>query len=398
MTSETHEEAGLQALASALVAGGALSSDWLPTFNAVPRELFVPDRIWPGIADGTKQNPVVDRRADPAGWRRAVYSDIPLTTQWDDGEHDGDGLGTTPSSSNSLPSMVFTMLQDLDVRPGDRVVEIGTGTGWNAGLLAHRAGDANVVSIEFDAEVARGAKANLARAGLDPAVVVADGCLGWVTRSPYDRLIATCSVLEIPPAWLEQTAPGGVIVAPFGTEYGGEHIVQLTVSGNGTEARGRFTRSSAFMRLRQQRTSRPLFAEYLHGAKWPAGAARSTTELRPPDTGGWLAQFVIGAGVPAAFWRREHYGNGAYTLWLYSRDTLSWATADYVPDRTEYEVHQSGPRRLWDEVEAAYRWWADRDRPGHERFGLTATAGGQHIWLDTPDNPVPAGWTDSGPS
>ncbi len=386
---DTHEEAGPQGLASALAASGALSSDWLPTFNAVPRALFVPDRVWPGIADGTKQNPVVDLKEDPAGWRWAVYSDVPLTTQWDDGYHQGDGLGTTPSSSNSLPSMVFAMLQDLDVRPGDRVLEIGTGTGWNAALLAHRAGDANVVSIEYDAEVARGAKTNLARARRAPAVVVADGRAGWVRRSPYNRIIATCSVLEIPPAWLEQSTPGAVIVAPFGTEYGGEHIVRLTVNHDGTEARGRFTRGSAFMRLRQQRTERPLFEEYLHGEKWPAGATRSTTELAPRDTGGWLTQFVVGAGVPGAFWRAERYENGAYTLWIYSRDTLSWATADYLPDRTEYEVYQSGPRKLWSEVEAAYRWWADQDRPSHERFGLTVTPTGQDLWLDTPDNPVP---------
>ena len=300
---QTHGEAGPQGLASALVAGGALSSDWLPSFDAVPRGLFVPERIWPGIADGTRQNTVVDFAEDIEGWRRAVYSDIPLTTQWDDGEHDGDGLGTTPSSSNSMPTMVFSMLQDLDVRPGDRVLEIGTGTGWNAGLLAHGLGDANVVSVEFDAEVARRAKSNLDRAGFAPAVVVADGRSGWSMRSPYDRVIATCSVVEIPPAWLEQSAPGGVIVAPFGTEYGGEHIVRLRVNEDGTEAHGRFTRSSAFMRLRQQRTSRPLFGEYLHGVEWPAGATRSATGLAPPDTGGWLAQFVIGAGVPGAFWR-----------------------------------------------------------------------------------------------
>ncbi|MFJ5119991.1 MULTISPECIES: hypothetical protein [unclassified Kitasatospora] len=58
-------------------------------------------------------------------------------------------------------------------------------------------------------------------------------------------------------------------------------------------------------------------------------------------------------------------------------------------DRTEYEVVQSGPRRLWDEVAAAYRWWADQDGPGHERFGLTVTPEGQTAWLDSPDHPVP---------
>ncbi|MEU6232637.1 methyltransferase domain-containing protein [Kitasatospora sp. NPDC047058] len=389
MTGGTHREAGPQGLASALVAGGALSSDWLPSFKAVPRELFVPDRIWPGIADGTGQNPAVSRSQDPEAWRRAVHSDIPLTTQWDDGDHEGDGLGTTPSSSNSMPTMVFSMLRDLDVHPGDRVLEIGAGTGWNAGLLAHRLGGRNVVTVEFDPDVARGARRNLDRAGLGPTVIEGDGRLGWAEGAPYDRVIATCSLLEIPPAWLEQTSPGGIILAPFGTEYGGEQIVRLTVHDDGSGASGRFTRGSAFMRLRQQRTDRPPFADYLHGREWPADGVRSLTTLAPPETGGWFEQFVIGSGVPGTFWRAERYEDGAYTLWLYSRDTLSWASVDHERGRTEYEVYQSGPRRLWDEVAATYRWWAGRGRPGYERFGLTVTPYGQYVWLDTPDNPVP---------
>ncbi|MEV7023352.1 methyltransferase domain-containing protein [Kitasatospora sp. NPDC093558] len=389
MTSETDEEAGPQGLASALVAGGVLTSDWLPSFTAVRRELFVPDRIWPGIADGTKQNPVVNRSQDPEAWRRAVYSDIPLTTQWDDGDHEGDGLGTTPSSSNSMPTMVASMLRDLDIRPGDRALEIGTGTGWNAGLLAHRLGHRNVVTVEYDPVVARGARENLDRAGLAPTLVEGDGRAGWAEGAPYNRIIATCSLLEIPPAWLEQAAPGGVIVAPFGTEYGGEQIVRLVVNADGTRAVGNFTGGSAFMRLRQQRTERPLFDAYLHGVPWPADGVRSTTTLSPEDTGEWFQQFVIGLGVPGVFWRAERYDNGAYTLWLYSRDALSWASADYERDRMEYEVYQSGPRRLWDEVEATYRWWEAQGRPGYDRFGLMVTPEGQAAWLDSPDNPVP---------
>ncbi|GAB2698688.1 methyltransferase domain-containing protein [Kitasatospora kifunensis] len=389
MTGETPKEAGLQGLASALVAGGALTSDWLPAFQAVPRELFIPERIWPGIADGTKQKPVVYRSQDPEAWYRAVYSDIPLTTQWDDGEHEGDGLGTTPSSSNSMPTMVFSMLRDLDVRPGSRVLEVGAGTGWNAGLLASRLGDPNVVTIEYDPAVAQGARENLRRAGLEPTVIEGDGRSGWADAGPYDRIIATCSMIEIPPTWLEQAAPGGVIVAPFGTEYGGEFIVRLTVSDDGTSASGQFTRGSAFMRLRQQRTDRPLIDAYLHGEPWPGDGVKSTTTLAPPDTGGWLELFVIGLGVPGAFWRAERYEDGAYTLWIYSRDTLSWATADYERGRTEYEVVQSGPRNLWDEVTAAYQWWDAQGRPGHERLGLTVTPEGHTAWLDSPDNPVP---------
>ncbi|QLE74657.1 protein-L-isoaspartate(D-aspartate) O-methyltransferase [Streptomyces rectiverticillatus] len=382
------EEVGPSGLASALVASGALQSDWLPTFKAVPRDLFVPDRIWPGIADGTRQNPVVDRAKDPDAWFRAVYSDIPLTTQWDDGNHTGDGLGKTPSSSSSQPHMVFSMLADLDVKDGHRVLEIGTGTGWNSALLAHRLGGEIVVSIEYDPEVARGAGENQRNAGLSPLVIVRDGRLGYAGGAPYDRIIATCSVGEVPRAWVDQTLTGGLIVAPWGTLYGGEAIVRLTVD-DGT-ASGRFTRSSAFMRLRQQRPNLPPHDAYLKGHAWPGDGVRSTTTLSPAEVGGWVEQFAIGLQMSGAFWSVERYDDGSYTLWTYSTDTLSWASADYEPGADSFEVVQSGPRRLWDETEAAYCWWEAQGRPGFDRFGLTVAEGAERPWLDSPDHPVPA--------
>lgn len=386
MTTRT-EEAGPSGLASALVSSGALQPDWLPTFKAVPRDLFVPDRIWPGIADGTRQNPVVDRTKDPYAWFTAVYSDIPLTTQWDDGSHTGDGLGKTPSSSSSQPHMVFSMLADLDVKDGQHVLEIGTGTGWNSGLLAHRLGEENVVSIELDADVAKGAGENQRAAGLFPLVIVGDGRLGYPGGAPYDRIIATCSVGEVPRAWVDQTRSGGVIVAPWGTRYGGEAIARLIVDG-GT-ASGRFTCSSAFMRLRQQRPNRPPHDAYLKGQAWPADGDRSTTTLSPAEVGGWVEQFAIGLQMPGAFWSVERYDDGTYTLWTYSTDTTSWASVDYEPGAESFEVVQSGPRRLWDATEAAYAWWEVQGRPGFDRFGLTVDSEGERAWLDSPAHPVP---------
>ncbi|MEV6684894.1 methyltransferase domain-containing protein [Streptomyces sp. NPDC051130] len=387
MTART-EEVGPSGLASALVASGALQSDWLPTYKAVPRDMFVPDRIWPGIADGTRQNPVVDRVKEPEAWLKAVYSDIPLTTQWDDGSHSGDGLGKTPSSSSSQPHMVFSMLADLHVQDGHKVLEIGTGTGWNSALLAHRLGPENVVSIEFDPEVAKGARETQRNAGLSPLVIVGDGRLGYSGGAPYDRVIATCSIGQVPRAWIDQTLTGGLIVAPWGPLYGGEAIVRLTVDG-GT-ASGPFTRSSAFMRLRQQRPDLPAHSAYLKAQEWPADGDRGTTTLSPNEVGGWTAQFAIGLQMSGAFWSVERYDDGTYTLWTYSTDTLSWASADYEPGADSFDVVQSGPRRLWDETEAAYLWWEGQGRPGFDRFGLTVDGDGERPWLDSPDHPVPA--------
>ncbi|WP_371493555.1 hypothetical protein OG871_38660 [Kitasatospora sp. NBC_00374] len=143
--------------------------------------------------------------------------------------------------------------------------------------------------------------------------------------------------------------------------------------------------------MRSQRGVRPPFDAYLKGRPWPADGRRSTTALSPALTGGWVEQFAIGLRVPHVFWRSERYEDGTYTLWLYdSTDTRSWASADWEPDRSTYEVVQAGPRSLWGEVEAAWRWWDAQGRPGFTRFGLTVDAAGQHAWLDSPDHPVGA--------
>lgn len=387
MTEHHEAEAGPERLASALMEKSALTSDWLPAYRRVPRHLFVPDVIWPGRAGMNRQDDRVIRSEEPDVWWRAVYTDAPITTQWDDGAYTGPGKGKIPTCSNSMPTMVFSMLDALSVEDGDRVLEIGTGTGWNAALLCHRVGPENVVTVEVDQANAKEARERIQRAGFHPACVVGDGAEGYPQGAPYDRVIATCSVGSVPRAWIEQTRPGGVIVTPWGPTYGGEAVARLVVGDDGT-ASGHFVGSSAFMRLRAQRVRRTHVREYLGGRKWPADGVRSITKLSPDDVGDWVVMFAMGVQVPEAFPWMESYDDGSYTLWLRDTAVTSWATADYEKDRTEFEVYQSGPRKLWDEVETAYRWWEEQGRPGFERFGLTVDGDGERVWLDSPDKPV----------
>ncbi|WP_030749838.1 methyltransferase domain-containing protein [Streptomyces sp. NRRL F-5135] len=388
MTEQQGTDASPERLASALMEKGALTSDWLPAFKRAPRHLFVPDVIWPGTAGGNRQKSRIIRSEDSRAWWDAVYTDAPITTQWDDGAHTGPDKGKIPSSSNSMPTMVFSMLDALSVHEGHRVLEIGTGTGWNAALLSHRVGPENLVTVEVDEATAADARKRLQDAGFVPLAVVGDGAAGFGLEAPYDRVIATCSIGQIPYAWIEQTKPGGVIVAPWGPTYGGEAVVRLTVKSDGS-ASGKFLGSSAFMRLRAQRTERKHVREYLKGKPWPADGVKSTTALSPDDVGDWRVMFAIGVQVADAFPWVETYKDGSYTLWLRDTAVTSWATADFEKDRTEFAVVQSGPRKLWDEVEKAYRWWEKQGCPGFERFGLTATVDGETIWLDEPGNPVP---------
>ncbi|RLU87030.1 protein-L-isoaspartate(D-aspartate) O-methyltransferase [Streptomyces griseocarneus] len=372
---------------------GSLSPDWAPSYAAVPRTDFLPDLMWPhGMATG--RNVAVDRRQDPEAWQRYADSNDPIVTQWDDGEHDGGPEpGKSFSSSSSMPSLVFSMLSDLDVRQGHRVLEIGSGTGWNAALFAHRLGAADVVTVEVDGAVAAQARSALERFGLPVEVVHGDGFLGYGKRAPYDRIIATCGLRQVPFAWVEQSAAGGVILVPWGTRYGpGEATARLVVAEDRRSASGPFTRPVAFMRMRSQRFAWPRHDEYVApGALDAADVSRtSLTEEELCGTGGSFAPapFAIGLRVPDVVHVADRKRDGRRAVWFYGLSDTAWAVADFRDGRPEAKVYQSGPRRLWDEVEAAYEWWTDQGNPAFDRFGLTVDQDGERPWLDKPDRPV----------
>ncbi|MGH3927665.1 MAG: methyltransferase domain-containing protein [Pseudonocardiaceae bacterium] len=243
--------------AEELIAGGDLTLDWRPSFLAVPRLQFIPDTVWHEV-DGLFRP--VRRTEDPDSWLELAGSKDSVVTQVDDGCPAGPGeAGDTPTSSASMPTMVALMLKYLDVHGGERVLEIGTGTGYNAALLAHRVGAGRVVTIEIDPEVAAQARKALSDAGFGGVTtVVGNGSLGHPSEAPYDRVIATASCHTVPYAWVAQTRPGGRIVTPWGSQYCNFGLLALSVNDDGT-ATGRIVDTAAFMRLRDQRfRSRPI--------------------------------------------------------------------------------------------------------------------------------------------
>jgi protein-L-isoaspartate O-methyltransferase len=223
---------------------------WRAPLRQVPRHLFVPDRAWCTPDDGAGF--VIDRGSDPARWMEAAYADMSIVTQLDDGATDvvkGKGEYT---SSLSAPSVTLAGLSLLNPDRDDRILEIGTGTGWTAGLLSHVVGDENVTSIEIDQEVLTQAAGNLEEARYSPRLVLGDGAKGWLKGAPYDRVHVTCGVREVPYAWVEQTRPGGVIVLPWMSSPDSGQLTCLTVHDDGT-AVGRFYGEVNFMMLRTQR-------------------------------------------------------------------------------------------------------------------------------------------------
>lgn len=138
-----------------------------------------------------------------------TYSDSTVVTR-----RDSSGIVT---SSSTGPGLMGVMLDQLGVDRGMRVLEIGAGTGYNAALLAGLVGPSgHVTSVEITPEVADEARGALAVAGVaNVEVVCGDGQDGYLPNAPYERIIATAGVWEIPQAWAEQLAPGGVLVAPL---------------------------------------------------------------------------------------------------------------------------------------------------------------------------------------
>ncbi|RJQ86675.1 hypothetical protein D5S19_11430, partial [Amycolatopsis panacis] len=224
-------------------------------------------------------------------------------------------------------------------------------------------------------------------------MVTGDGTKGYAPDAPYDRVISTASVRTIPAAWIGQTRPGGVLVVPWGSDYGDDALTRLVVAEDGS-ASGRCGADLAFMRLRSQRR------DFLEPSADQIGTAATT---RTAHGGRELfemvtftrASFTIGLRVPFCYLTVEDVTDDRRLVELHDVRTRSWARVTLIRGQTPWTVHQLGPRRLWDEADTAYSWWRKAGEPTPNRFGPTVTPDGTHtVWLDTrPDftgTPTPA--------
>ncbi len=164
----------------------ALSRSVQEAFAAVPRHVFVPE-VSPAVA----------------------YRDEAFVIKCGP-----DGL---PVSSSSQPAMMAIMLGQLGLQPGHRVLEIGTGSGYNAAVMAAVVGPrGNVVSVDIDPELVGRARASLAAAGYGHVTVIcADGGFAVPDHGPFDRVIVTAGAWDIAPAWLDQVSARGLLVLPL---------------------------------------------------------------------------------------------------------------------------------------------------------------------------------------
>ncbi|MGH4022009.1 MAG: methyltransferase domain-containing protein [Pseudonocardiaceae bacterium] len=368
-----------RALAARLDATAATTDPgWLTAFTDIPRHMFLP-AFYPDGTNGTaldSMNP-----ADRQRWADLAYTDEGWVVRG--APIPGDpSPGWGPCSSSSSPTVMAIMLDRLGVDNGHKVLEIGTGTGYNAALLCHRLGDQLVTSIDIDASLVDAARQRLADLGYTPSLVTGDGAIGVADRAPFDAIMATCSVTEIPPAWIDQLVPGGRIVAPFAANG----LVVLT-KAESDEVTGRLdARQAWFMPLRPDVDDPRCAADRNSAGADPRMASEGTTTVDPAgvlddDFRLWLSLHLWPISVGAA---QDDTGRETEVA-IRSGNSHALVSATATADG-RWPTSQYGRRRPWDTVEAAWNAWVHLGRPDRTRLGVSAlnSFGRQYVWLDDP--------------
>jgi protein-L-isoaspartate O-methyltransferase len=373
-----HAEALQRRLATALVERGDVRSDaWHQAVERVPRHVLVPSFY--ERQGGSFQLVDGARPEQREHWLDAVYdARESLVTEYDPGTN-------YPTSSATMPSIVLSLLESLHVDPGQWILDVGTGSGYLTALACERVGSDRVTSIDLDDQIVELARQRLDEAGYTPCVVGGDGFTGHLPNAPYDRIVSTVSVHRVPRAWIEQTRPGGLIVATMP-----EMTVRLQRHEDGS-ASGRFIAGYAFMWMRRHAPDHRRDEELV--ALVHSGGDRR-------DAPSHLRTMLSGQGIPA-FWglaRLIHMpfdtvvAAGPGQTGIIEASDGSWVLIDIGRGH----ITQGGPRSLWDAFEALYERLDEAGRPPRESFGLTVHPDGRHeIWLDVPEPDHV--WADLGP-
>ncbi len=351
----------------------ALDAGWRDAVAAVPREQFLGSALFSPTTGGWE--PVLRTQVAPEEWLRMVYSDRTWVTQVEgcDAADATGPLSGSATSSATLPSLVVRTAQVARLRVGQKVLEVGTGTGYSTALLCHRLGSGNVVSIEYDPALAARAAACLEEAGCAPTLAIGDGLQGCPEHAGYDAIIATCSVRSIPPSWLWQLNDGGSITTTLSGWMLACGLIRLTLDDAGT-AHGRFTHDTISYLLARphERPPSPVFFRQ-------DGDTRPT-RLDPSLVEQWAGGFVAQLAAPSAELMTTSTG-------IVLRDVATGSQAWTEPARRGWSVHQHGPLRLWDQIETALQHWIDAGAPDLTGFGMSATPFEQRVWIGSPSGP-----------
>jgi protein-L-isoaspartate(D-aspartate) O-methyltransferase len=274
-----------QALVDQLKREGEIRSPCVEAaFRAVPRHLFLPD-------------------VPP----EQVYRDEAIPTKHLDGR---------AVSSSSQPAIMATMLEQLALEPGHRVLEIGAGTGYNAALMAQIVGDAGqVVTLDIDDDIVARAREHLSAAGYRRVEVLCrDGGFGCPEGAPFDRIILTVGAVDIAPAWREQLKEGGRLVLPLSIRGPQESVAFERVDGHLASV---WIEGCGFMMLRGAFAT-PTLDDRLGPEPGLYLSAPDAGRIDPEAVYRWLTGPGRDGPIPTRVLPREAYGG--LRLWLALRE------------------------------------------------------------------------------
>ena len=132
----------------------------------------------------------------------------------------------------SQPSVVSRMTEWLDLKEGQKVLEIGSGSGWQSAILANIVGNGKIFTVERHDKLASFAKKNLEKLGIKNVTIIhGDGSLGLPEKSPFDRIMITAACKKVPNVLLHQLALGGLLIAPVGDDIQSLILLKKTIKG-----------------------------------------------------------------------------------------------------------------------------------------------------------------------
>lgn len=329
-------------------------SRWHETVRSVPRHLLVPRWFTPRRDRDTWD--VRDGPSDKPAWLEAAYDGqttlvTRIGTMHADHAKPGSRHDGWPASSATMPGLVLDMYRRARLTDGAAILDIGTGSGYGAALLAKRYGDGHITSIDVDPYLTATAAERLDSIGARPLILTIDAT-GDLPGS-YDRIVPMVSLPGIPASWITALRPAGRIV--FSLTGGSVLITARKTPDGGATGRVEYERAS-FMAARHGSTSLPhgsVPEQVLDGE----GEQVTTSPYPVVDPAwGWELNALLSITVPGLTIRAASDAQtGTSTTWLAHPDG-SWARATGSGDQPAH-VHQAGPRRLWDTLDDHRHWW-----------------------------------------
>lgn len=346
-------------------------------FLAIPRHRFLHTLYLPEPALTPHEWKLTQQSAfNEDAWLELIYSNAAWVIQLDK-------IGI-PSSSSSMPTIMAQVLEKAELKPGLHVLEIGTGTGYNAALIAHIIRNpALLTSIELDTQLAQQASQVLdSVVGHGAVVVTGDGLQGYQPRAPYDRIIVAASTPTLPLAWLDQLCDGGIVITHLPGHIGPGGMVYFRKHGPGRAGIGHIIRPSSFMELQNSSAPLPtisqLFPQLLSGsitARHMLNSGHFDPMLLLNQDLAFLLQIVF----PKMFLLSISKDfQGPSDLCLLDDQTSTLLIFQSIGEQ-QWQIEVRGEVTLWERLLLVYQQWEQLQRPDATDYHILIDAEGEQI-------------------